>query len=122
MENNSDFSSKFTIWNNPNCSSFFDYSFFSILRADDEKNEMREDMFRQATRFHVEKALKTEYDPMKHWTAAGICFLKAREMTEQRLEDVKNEKKRKNEENETNRRSKRKWLAFNNLINLFNAL
>lgn len=77
------------------------------MRADDEQNEMREDMFRQATRFHVEKALKTENDPMKYWKIAGICFLKAREVTDQRLEDAKNVKNRKNEEYEQNKRHKK---------------
>lgn len=68
---------------------------------------MKEDMFQQATRFHVEKALKTETDPMKYWRTAGYCLLKAREATQRRSsEEAKSEKKRKNEENEPNKRSK----------------
>lgn len=90
------------------------------MRAEAEKNEIKEDMFRQATRFHVEKALTTETDSLKYWRTAGYCLLKAREATrERRLEEAKNERKRRNEESEQNKRSKIEWFIFSWWLNHF---
>lgn len=71
-----------------------------ILCAGEEKNEFREDLLRHATRFHVEKALKTENDAMRHWKMAGTFFLRARLATDQRLKDAKNKTNLKKEEHE----------------------